>query len=224
MRPRPAGRGLRSRGQRRGPVYLFDLDNTLFNANLHVFPRMNRHINAYLMRHLALEEAEADRLRRHYWRRYGTTLHGLMALHEVDPLHYLHSIHPEDLVLEVRPDLHLRRLLLALPGRKFVFTNSLRAHAERVLARLGVDDLFEDVFDVVATGLRPKPDPLAYRRILRRIGVPARACVMVEDTLANLATAKRLGMATIYIQSRRLRRSRCVDRHCRSIYQLGQRI
>lgn len=207
---------------RAGPVYLFDLDNTLFNASLHVFPRMNRHINAYLMRHLHLEEAEANRLRIHYWRRFGTTLHGLMAHHVIDPLDYLRSVHPEELVLEVRADLPLRRLLLSLPGRKFVFTNSIRVHAERVLTRLGVADLFEDVFDVVATGFHPKPSVTAYRHILRRIGVPARACVMVEDTLANLVTAKRLGMGTIYIHPHP-RRSRCADRRLRSIYHLSHR-
>ena len=198
-------------------VYLFDLDNTLFNANLHVFPRIHGHINAYIMEHLALEEQAADRLRHQYWRRFGTTLHGLMALHQVEPLDYLHRVHPEDLVLEIAPDVRLRAMLLHLPGRKFVFTNSLGEHAERVLQRLGVADLFEDVFDVVAAQYKPKPHPAAYRRILRHIGVPARQCVLVEDTLANLVTAKRLGMRTIYVHPRQ-RGHRCTDWHCRSIY------
>ena len=208
--------------QKHGKIYLFDLDNTLFNANLHVFPRMNRHINAYLIRHLALEEAEADRMRRHYWQRYGSTLNGLMALHQVDPLDYLEHVHPEELTLEVTGDPKLRKLLLHLPGRKFVFTNSLRAHAERVLARLGVRDLFEDIFDVVATGFQGKPHSAAYRRVLNKIGVPARACVMVEDTLANLLPAKRLGMATIYVHPRR-RRARCADLQLSSIHHLRER-
>lgn len=202
--------------QRKRPIYLFDLDNTLFNANLHVFPRMNQHINAYLMCQLALDEVAANQLRLRYWRRYGSTLRGLMTQHTVDPLDYLTQVHPETLVHEIGPDRGLRQMLLALPGRKFVFTNSLRSHAERVLIRLGVSDLFEDIFDVVATGFHGKPQIEAYRRVLRHIRVPARHCIMVEDTLENLQTAKRLGMGTVYIHAG-LRRGRCADQRWRRV-------
>ena len=70
-------------------AWIFDLDNTLHNAAPHIFPHINRAMNAYLQAHLGLDEAAAGELRRHYWHRYGATLLGLMRHHATDPKHFL---------------------------------------------------------------------------------------------------------------------------------------
>lgn len=185
------------------PVFLFDLDNTLYDADCYCFPWMHEHINTYLMRELDLEAGAADALRRHYWRAYGTTLAGLMRHHRVDPQFFLEAIHPSALSERVPAAPDLRRWLAALPGPAYVFTNSVASHAWRVLERLGVADRFQGIFDMETAAYQGKPHGIAYRRVLRALRVPAWRCIFFDDTLANLRAARWLGMQTVHISGPR---------------------
>ena len=181
-------------------VWVFDLDNTLHNASPHVFPHINRAMTAYLQTHLGLDESGAGALRLHYWQRYGATLIGLMRNHATDPRHFLRATHNfSALEKMVVREPALRATLTRLPGRKLVFSNAPVHYAHAVLDALGVADLFDDVFSIEHTGYRPKPDSYGFLKLCRRNRVRAGACIMVEDTLANLQTAKRLGMSTIWV-------------------------
>jgi len=195
-------------GQRRRPwpVYLFDLDNTLYDANIHCFPQMHRYMHAYLEEKLGLDPAAAVALRQRYWRRYGTTLAGLIRHHDTNPYEFLEAIHPPALAATVPRNRQLQRWLEGLDGPAYIFTNSIRAHAERVVQRLGVAHVFVEIFDLVAAGLRGKPDPQAYRHLLRRYRVAARRCHFYDDSRANLRSARRLGMATTWVHPVRRRR------------------
>lgn len=181
-------------------VWVFDLDDTLHNASAHVFPHINRSMTQYLMTHLALSEADANDLRRHYWLRYGATLHGLMRHHGTDPHHFLHHTHQfpqlENMILKTRG---LRHVLRTLKGRKVVFTNAPKSYAEKVLNLLGIRRMFDAVFSIESTLFQPKPSTQGFRRMLKSIRAQARQCVMVEDSLPALVTAKRLGMKTVFI-------------------------
>jgi putative hydrolase of the HAD superfamily len=201
-------------------VWIFDLDNTLHDAEPHIFPHLNRSMTAYLERHLGLDGEGADRLRMHYWRRYGATLLGLMRHHGVDPRHFLRETHqfPELHRMVVRHP-RLRSVLARLPGRKLVFSNSPVHYSRAVLEVLRVADLFEAVFSIEHTGWRPKPDPAGFRRLLRKHRLQPRSCVMVEDNLDNLRAAKRLGMKTVWVD-RSPRAPAYVDVNIRSIAQL----
>jgi putative hydrolase of the HAD superfamily len=185
-----------------GPTWIFDLDNTLHDADPHIFPHLNRSMTAYLETHLGLERDDANRLRMHYWRRYGATLLGLIRHHAVDPQHFLSETHqfPELHRMVLRHPL-LRSVLRRLPGRKLVFSNSPVHYSRAVLALLRVADLFDDVFSIEHTGYQPKPDRRGFLRLLRKHRLRPQRCVMVEDTLANLKTAKRLGMRTVWVGS-----------------------
>jgi len=181
-------------------VWVFDLDNTLHNASPHIFPHINRAMTGYLQTHLGLDETAATELRRHYWQRYGATLIGLMRHHATDPRHFLrvtHELPDLDRMLVCEPA--LRATLQRLPGRKLVFSNSPVHYAVAVLEALGIADLFDDVFSIEHTGFRPKPDSYGFLKLFRRNRVRARACIMVEDTLENLKTAKKLGMSTVWV-------------------------
>jgi putative hydrolase of the HAD superfamily len=182
------------------PIWIFDLDNTLHDANRHVFPHLNRSMTEYVERHLGLERDAANALRIAYWRRYGATLLGLMRHHSVDPHHFLRETHgfPSLADAIVRHRL-LRSVLHRLPGRKLVFSNAPVHYSRAVLRLLRVADLFDDVFTIEHTGFRPKPDPAGFRVLLRKHGLQPRRCVMVEDNLANLKEAKRLGMKTVWV-------------------------
>ena len=185
------------------PVFLLDLDNTLYDANTWCFPGMHQYIHGFLMAELDLDLREAEELRERYWRRYGTTLAGLMRHHQVDPLRFLEAIHPPGLADAVPPDPGLEDWLSHLPGPAFVFTNSLASHAARVLERLGVGKHVAGIFDMVHSGYGGKPAPLAYRRLLRQLRVPAWRCVFFDDSRINLRPARWMGMQTVWVHPRR---------------------
>lgn len=183
-----------------GLTWIFDLDNTLHDANPHIFPHINRSMTAYLETHLGLACDDANRLRTHYWRRYGATLLGLMRHHGIDPTHFLWETHqfPELHRMVLRNPL-LRSVLSRLPGRKLVFSNSPVHYSRAVLALLRVADLFDDVFSIEHTEYQPKPDRRGFLRLLHKHRLQPRRCVMIEDSLDNLKTAKRLGMRTVWV-------------------------
>lgn len=182
------------------PVWLFDLDNTLHDANRHIFPQINRAMTRYLADTLSLNEADACALREHYWQRYGATLHGMMRHHGTRASDFLAATHHfEDLRALLVFDPVLRHCLPRLPGRKYVFSNSTRSYVDQVLRLTGLDRLIDGSFAIEDLALQPKPRLQAYRAVLRRLGVPAQRCIMVEDSLENLRPAHRLGMHTVWI-------------------------
>lgn len=182
------------------PVWIFDLDNTLHDANPHIFPHLNRAMTAWLVAELGLDEAEADRLRVHYWHRYGATLLGLMRHHGTQPRHFLHDTHDvEALRAGVVFDRALTQTLRRLPGRKIVFTNGPLHYAEAVLDVMGIRRMFDAVHAIEHSRFVPKPRIAGFLRLLRDNRLTASRCIMVEDTAANLRSAKQLGMRTVWI-------------------------
>ena len=190
---------------------MFDLDDTLHNASAHIFPVMNRAMTQYIMDELELNETTAHQLRQHYWRVYGATLKGLMRHHGVDAYHFLQKTHAfmdlPNMVIQVK---RLRSLLKSLPGRKCVFTNAPRDYAIRVLETMGIADCFELVFSVESTKFHAKPSVRGFQMLLKTLKISPKDCVMLEDNLPALMTAKRLGMKTIWV-TKKLQKPNFVD-------------
>lgn len=186
----------------RNVAWIFDLDNTLHNASPHIFPHINRAMTSYMEQHLRLDSGAAGDLRRHYWQRYGATLLGLMRHHGTDPAHFLWHTHQfSDLRRMVVSEPLLRHALHRLPGRKFVFSNAPVHYARTVLEMLGIDGMFDAVFSIERVRFRPKPDVYGFLRLCRTHHLRPRRCIMVEDSLENLRTAKRLGMKTVWVSA-----------------------
>jgi putative hydrolase of the HAD superfamily len=78
-----------------------------------------------------------------------------MENHGVDADDFLEKVHDIDYSW-VAPDPALGEAIKALPGRKFIFTNGDRG-TPNAARQLGVLDHFDDIFDVVAADLVPKP-------------------------------------------------------------------
>lgn len=178
--------------------WVFDLDNTLYPPECEFMALVEGRINAFVVRESGLSMEEARALQKRYLHEHGTTLAGLMAYHDIDPHRFLDEVHDVSLDCLV-PDAELRAGLERLPGRRLVFTNGSARHAERVLDKLAVADLFDDVFHLEAADLIPKPDPRSFRRMVERHGVDARAAAFFEDTERNLAPAAELGMTTVLV-------------------------
>jgi len=201
-------------------TWIFDLDDTLHNASAHIFPVMNQAMTQYIMAALNLEEHSAHQLRQHYWRVYGATLKGLIRHHGVDAHHFLKETHAlidlPNMVIQVK---RLRHTLKQLKGRKCVFTNAPRPYALRVLEIMGIEDCFELIFSVESTQLHAKPSVRGFQMLLNTLNVNAGDCIMLEDNLPALMTAKRLGMRTIWV-TRNLRKPIFVNYRTNSVLAL----
>lgn len=205
-------------------TWIFDLDNTLHDARVHIFPHIDRSMTAYVQAALGIEAREAGELRERYWRRYGATLLGLMRHHDTDPVHFLRETHQlPDLESMVRKEPGLRAALKRLGGRKVVFSNGPVDYARAVLKALRIADLFADVFTIEHTRFRPKPDAYGFLLMMQRNHLSARQCIIMEDSLANLRTAKKLGMRTVWV-SRRHNAPGYVDLRVRGVRDLQRSV
>jgi len=178
------------------------VDNTLYPSGCGLFERVDARIDAFLLTRVGVPEPEVPALRRRYREVYGVTLAGLMAEHGVDPGEYLGFVHDVGVEEVLAPDPELQEALARLPGDKVAFTNGSEEHARAVLRRLGVEGVFGAVFDIAFMGYVPKPRPEGYRRLLAALGASPGECWMVDDLVANLDTAKELGMETVLVAPR----------------------
>lgn len=201
-------------------VWIFDLDNTLHDARPKIFPSMHAQINAYLKRTFGVDDAGAEAMRVGFWRRYGTTMNGLMRHHGTDPRHFLAETHvfPELGDLMVRENA-LHHALARLEGRKLIFSNAPRRYVEQVLDALGVGRFFDAVYTIEDARFRGKPALQGFHVLLRKHHLDPHRCAFVDDMLENLRAARRLGMSTVWV-SRTRRRVPYVDLVVRSVTEL----
>ncbi|MGY6410545.1 MAG: pyrimidine 5'-nucleotidase [Alkalilacustris sp.] len=178
--------------------WVFDLDNTLYPPAMRLFDQVDRRITDFVMRATGLPQDQADGLRKRYWRDYGTTLAGLMAVHGVEPEGYLAEVHDIDFGV-LRPDPDLRARLADLPGRRIVHTNGWAPYAERVLEARGLSGVFDAVFGVEHAGYIPKPDAGAHATVLRAGGIDPTFAAMFEDDPRNLTAPHAMGMRTVLV-------------------------
>ena len=178
--------------------WVFDLDNTLYPRACNLFAQIDLLISAYMVDVTGLPYAEARALQKTYYRDHGTTLHGLMLHHAVDPDHFLRTVHDIDYSgVPAHPG--LAAAIGALPGRKFILTNGDEGHAAAVLDRVGLAGMFTDIFDIRAMKYRPKPLPEAYGEFLTRNGIDARQAAMFDDLEKNLLVPHETGMVTVHV-------------------------
>ena len=179
---------------------------------------------AYIRQHLGVDEDEATRIRQEYWQRYGATLLGLMRHHGTDPNHFLWHTHQfPDLKRMLVFERGLKAMLRRLPGRKIVFSNAPLRYSEAVLELTGIRNCFAALYSVERLRFQPKPAVAGFRHLLRSEHLQASRCIMVEDVLPNLRTAKRLGMKTVWV-SAGTRQPAWVDVRLPSILDLPRRL
>ena len=183
---------------KRVETWIFDLDNTLYPHHLNLWQQVDVRIRNYIVDFLKVTHEEAFRLQKDYYRRYGTTLRGLMEEHGLDPDSFLEIVHQID-HSPLTPNPALGAAIAALPGRKFILTNGTRGHADAVMRRIGIEQHFDDVFDIRAAELEPKPHRGVYERFLARHQVDARRAIIFEDLARNLEVPHALGMTTVLV-------------------------
>jgi len=179
-------------------TWIFDLDNTLYPPHTDLFAQVDQRMGDYVAALLDLERDAAHRLQKDYYRKYGTTLRGLMIEHGINPDGFLEFVHDID-HSRVEEDPRLAEAIEALPGRRFIMTNGTVAHARAVADRLGIHDHFEDIFDIVAADLVPKPQAETYARFWEKHGIDPSRAAMFEDLARNLEVPHKAGMRTVLV-------------------------
>ena len=179
-------------------TWIFDLDNTLYPHHLNLWHQVDTRIRDYIASFLNIAHDDAFRLQKDYYRRYGTSMRGLMTEHGMKPDDFLDYVHEID-HSPLEPNPALGEAIEKLPGRKLILTNGTRKHAEAVMRRLDIHSHFQDVFDIVAAELEPKPSAKTYDRFLVRHGVDPTKSAMFEDLSRNLAVPHALGITTVLV-------------------------
>ncbi|ETX27538.1 pyrimidine 5'-nucleotidase [Roseivivax isoporae] len=179
-------------------TWVFDLDNTLYPPDARLFDQIEARMSAYMVRELGFDPAEADRLRRVYWREHGTTLAGLMAEHAMLPDPFLEDVHRITFDA-LTPDPALAGRIAALPGRKIIYTNGTAPYAREVIAARGLDGLFDAIYGVTEAGYRPKPERAAFETVFGRDGLRPTRAAMFEDDPRNLAVPHAMGLRTVLV-------------------------
>ena len=186
------------RGFAQVETWVFDLDNTLYPHHVNLWQQVDARIGEFVAGWLKVSAAEARRIQKDYYRRYGTTMRGMMTEHGVhadDFLAYVHKIDHSPL----EPNPAMGAAIAQLPGRKLILTNGSIDHVEAVLSRLQIAEHFHGVFDIIAAELEPKPAPQTYRRFLALHEVDPEKSAMFEDLARNLVIPHQLGMTTVLV-------------------------
>ncbi|PCI34068.1 MAG: pyrimidine 5'-nucleotidase [Alphaproteobacteria bacterium] len=178
--------------------WVFDLDNTLYPSENNLFSQIDKRMGNFISRQFDLPLGEAKALQKKYFQTYGTTLRGLMTEHDIPPQDFLTYVHDIDFDVLDRNDA-LRQAINSLDGVKVIYTNASRDYAEKVMEKIGIAGLFEDIFDITSAGYIPKPDPRSYHKMIREMNIDPSRSVMVEDIARNLVPASDMGMKTVWV-------------------------
>ncbi|MDO6416667.1 pyrimidine 5'-nucleotidase [Sphingomonas sp. BIUV-7] len=180
--------------------WIFDLDNTLYPASSDLFGLIDQRMTDYVARTAGIDRDAAYQLQKVLFREHGTTLSGLMTLHDVDPHHFLADVHAIEMDV-LAEDRRLIDSIAALPGRKLIFTNGDETYARRVLERIGLSEAFEAIHDIHACAYRPKPSAHSYESMIAAFGVDPRRALFADDMARNLTPAHALGITTLWIDN-----------------------
>lgn len=179
-------------------TWVFDLDNTLYPPHMRLFDQIEARMEGYLMRELDLSQEAAKALRQDYWAAYGTTLAGLMHVHEIDPAPFMEEVHDIDFD-KLTPDPGLAAAIDALPGRKIIYTNGSAPYARNVIAARGLEGLFGAIYGVEHADYMPKPEHAAFEKVFAQDGLSATTSAMFEDEARNLLAPHSMGLRTVLV-------------------------
>ena len=179
-------------------TWIFDLDNTLYSADSGIFQQVHKLMGKFIVEHLNVNINEAKNIQRKYYKKHGTTLRGLMDDHGIDPDSFLEEVHKLDYSI-VNPNLKLAKNLENLNGKKFIFTNANKKHADNILDKLQIANIFEGIFDIKMANYIPKPEIESYEKLIETYSINPNKTIMFDDIAKNLVPASKKGFTTVWI-------------------------
>lgn len=181
--------------------WIFDLDNTLYPPEENIFSQIDKKMTSFISSNLNISFDEAYEIQKENFINHGTTLAGFMndKNNKINPDKFLEYVHDIDLST-LRKDNKLREVLLLIPGKKYIFTNGTKHHAENVLKKLNLENIFQSIFGIKEANYLPKPNIKTYDLFLKNNKIDPKTCIMFEDMSRNLIPAKELGMTTVLLK------------------------
>ena len=167
---------------------LFDCDGVLYEDLEAVFGQVSKRMTQYISNKLNIDSKKAKELQTSYFHKYNTSLNGLMIHHDVDPKDFLKFVHDIDLSC-LKINQNLRNELININLKKYVFTNGSEEHAKNIIRHLGIEDLFDGIFDIVD----------AKYLMLKKFQIDPKETLYIEDIAKNLSIAKKLGTTTVWL-------------------------
>ena len=180
--------------------WIFDLDNTLYSGKTRVFEQVDKKMSKYISEKLNVNIVEAKEIQKNYFYEYNTTLNGMINNHKIDANEFLEFVHDVNIDF-LKKDSLLNEELIKLDGKKIIFTNSSRKHAINVIRKIGIEQHFDDIFDIVDSEFVPKPDIVSYKKLVEKHKIDPKLCVFIEDIARNLKPAYEMGMKTVWIEN-----------------------
>ena len=181
--------------------WIFDLDNTLYSGETRVFEQVDKRMSKYISKKLNVSILEAKEIQKNYFYKYNTTLNGMMKNHKIEANEFLEFVHDIDIDF-LKKDIPLGEELRKLEGKKIIFTNGSKKHALNVTQRIGIDQYFDDIFDIVDCNFIPKPKMEPYKKLVEKHKIDPNLCVLIEDIARNLKPAYEMGMKTVWIENK----------------------
>ena len=191
--------------------FIFDLDNTLYSGQTKVFEMIDKRMSAYISKKLNVDLIKAKEIQKKYFYELGTTLSGLMKHNNIDPYEFLNFVHDID-ISWLSKDLLLREELIKIKEKKYIFTNGSHSHANNITKQLGIEDLFDGIFDITDADFIPKPSIEPYKKIIKKFNLDPKKTILIEDIAHNLKQAKSLGMKTVWLENNESFASKDKDR------------
>ena len=180
--------------------WIFDLDNTLYSGETKVFEQVEKKMSKYVSDKLNVNIDEAKKIQKNYFHEYNTTLNGMIKNHKIDANEFLEFVHDIDIDF-LKKDLKLDEELKKLDGKKIIFTNGSKKHALNVTQKIGIDQHFDDIFDIIDSNFVPKPMMEPYKKLVEKHKIDPNLCAFVEDIARNLKPAYEMGMVTVWIEN-----------------------
>jgi len=180
--------------------WIFDLDNTLYSGKTRVFEQVSKKMSEYISKKLNVSVVEAKEIQKNYFHEYNTTLNGMIKNHKIEADEFLEFVHNIDIDF-LKKDPMLIEELKKLDGKKIIFTNGSRKHALNVTKRIGIDQYFDDIFDIIDCEFIPKPAIQPYKKLVEKHKIDPKLCGFVEDIARNLKPAYEMGMKTVWIEN-----------------------
>ena len=177
-----------------------DLDDTIYSPSTGLWQMIKERIELYMQDRMGLDPEEIPSIRKELFTKYGTTMWGLKKTYGIDIQDYLRYVHDVPVEKLLEPDGSLLQVLRSIKLDKYIFTNADSLHATRILKTLGVLECFNGIIDILDLSPHCKPQQVAFEIAIRTAGIAyPQQGILVDDSLANTAMAKKLGMKSIFV-------------------------
>ena len=184
------------------PTWIFDLDNTLHDAQKKIFPVVNKKINSFISRELNISVQKADKLRQNYWDKYGATLEGLIKHHKINPNKFLEETHKIINIHElVIPMTDVKKVLSSISEKKILYTNAPINYANKILKICQIEKFFDGIFSIEDSKFIAKPSIFSMELFLKKYKI--KEGYFVDDVKENLKTAHEFGLSTIWLTNQK---------------------